>query len=107
MQLIIMGDFHEYDLPPLLYLPYALRHVDTLAPVPINIGHQREISLKTLHSEQTVHKGIQQTLVKIVVYATSVNTLREESTHGTPGDLVGGKVSTTLRTDRQTDIYIQ
>lgn len=79
-----------------IHKPYSLWHVDILASVTINVGHQGEVCLKALHSEQAVHKGVEEALVKVVVYAATIDALGEKGTHGAPGYLVGRKVGTTL-----------
>lgn len=76
--------------------PYSLWHIDVLASVTINVGHQGEVCLKALHGEQAVHEGVEEALVKVIVYAATIDALGEKGAHGTPGDLVRRKVGTTL-----------
>lgn len=77
--------------------PDALWHADVL-PMTINVGHQRKVCLKALDSEDPVHKGVEKTLVKVVVDATTIYTLGEQGPHGTPGHLVRREVGASLQT---------
>ena len=58
--------------------------------------HETEVRVEALDSEETVHEGVEEPLVKVVVNSSSVDALREEGTQGTPRDLVRGKVCSTL-----------
>lgn len=78
-------------------VPDALWHGDVLAQVAINVGDQGEVRLKTLHREETVHKGVEQPLVKVVVNAATINALGEKCPHGTPRHLVRRQVGTPLK----------
>lgn len=83
-------------LPKPCASPDALWHVNVL-PMPINVGHQRKVCLEALDGEDPVHKGVEETLVKVIVDATTIDTLGEQGSHGTPGHLVGGKVGPSLQ----------
>ena len=80
----------------LLSPPYPVWHVDGLASVSINVPHESKLALEALHCEQSVHERVNETLVKVVVDATTIDALREEGPQCTPGDLVRGEVGTTL-----------
>ena len=77
--------------------PNAFRNDDALLGVTIDALHEREVRVEALDSEQSVHKGVEKSLVKIVVNSPSVDTLGEEGSQSTPGDLVRGQVGPTLQ----------
>ena len=77
-------------------VPDTLWHVDLLAWMSVNVVHEREGGVEALHSEQSVDEGVEQPLVKVIVYPATVDTLREKSPQSTPWYFVGGEVSATL-----------
>ena len=87
-----------YDVrtAPQLHIPYAFGHVDMLAPLVVNVGHQREVRLEALLGEEPVDEGVEEALVKVVVDAAAVDALGEKGPEGAPGDLAGRKVSPAL-----------
>ena len=76
--------------------PNAFWYDNVLLRVSVNPLHEREIGVETLHSEQSVHKGVEQPLVKIIVDPSSINALGEKGSQGTPGNLVGREVGPSL-----------
>ena len=64
--------------------------------VSVDALHERKVRVETPDGEESVHKGVEKSLVEIVVDSTSVDTLREKGPQGTPGDLVWRQVGTTL-----------
>ena len=67
-----------------------------LAPLVVNVGHQRKVRLKALLGEEPVDEGVEEALVKVVVDAAAVDALGEKGPEGAPGDLAGRKVSPAL-----------
>ncbi len=62
------------------------------------VGNEGKVSIKTLHHEETIDKGIEKTLVKLLsIRPPFTYTLREENSHSTPGDLIWGEVGSTLQ----------
>ena len=79
------------------HTPNAFRNDDVLLGVSIDALHEREVRVEALDGEEPVHEGVEQSLVKVVVYPSSVDALGEKGPQGTPGHLVWRQVGATLQ----------
>ena len=84
------------------FSPYSFRHNYVLSRLSIDAADKGEICIKALGREEPVDKGVEKALVKVIVNAASIDALRQEGPHSTPGNLVRRKVSTTLDTHTHT-----
>ena len=77
-------------------LPDAFGHNNVLANLLIDVGNKRKVGLEAFNGEEAVDKGVEEKLVKIIVYASSIDALRQQCLHGTPRHLLRGEISAPL-----------
>ena len=50
----------------------------------VDIGNKRKESIEAFNGKDTADKGVENKLVKVIVYASSINALRHQCFRGTP-----------------------
>lgn len=56
--------------------------------MPINLAGQLEFTIETPGCEQPLQEGIEQTLVKLIVHAATIDGLGHQGLQGRPRDLI-------------------
>lgn len=77
-----------------LLTPNAVRHLDVL--VSVNLEGQLELAVEASLGEDAFQEGVEKTLVKLVVDATTVDGQGHQGLQCRPGDLVWSDILTTL-----------